>query len=469
MSAATAILVTLVVYKVVLLAIGFVAERWTRDQADFVLGGRGLGPLVAAISASASSSSVWTLLGVSMYAYNSGLSAIWLFPACVGGFALNWYVIAPRLRRHSLQTGTLTLTEVLAGSKDRSGYRAIMVLASLMILFALMVYVAAQLQGAGKLFSSVLEDLTEEPPSATWMIIVGAAIVVAYTILGGFWAVSITDTLQGLMMALTAVVLPIAAVAELGMSELWSGIGNVEDAGFDELFGDRAGFAACIGFVAGLLGIGLGYPGQPHVVNRFMALRDDAAVVSARRYAMAWAILVYTGMITLGLAGRVLHSRLGEGEEIFFVLTTELFSPVIAGVMVAAVLSAIMSTADSQLLVGASSITNDLAPGRGNDLARSRIVVLLLTAASVAAAVVMPKEIFDNVLFAWAAMGAAFGPVLFFVLWKGGLSAPATLATMVVGFVAAVSAHVAGAPGWVKQVVPYVLAFVVAIAMRARR
>ena len=181
-----AVLATLVAYTVVLVAIGLLARRRTRDGLDFFLGGRQLGPTVAAISSSASSSSAWTLLGVSGAAYGWGLGALWLFPACVGGFVLNWTVVAPALRRLSHDTGAVTITELLAGPEGRSGRRAIAVVASAVILLSLGAYVASQFQAAGKIFSETFGL------SLTGSILIGAAVVVAYTMLGGFWAVSLT-------------------------------------------------------------------------------------------------------------------------------------------------------------------------------------------------------------------------------------------------------------------------------------
>ncbi|MHC5066536.1 MAG: sodium:solute symporter family transporter, partial [Planctomycetota bacterium] len=253
-----AVLITLIAYKVVLLGIGYISSLRTHSEADFFLAGRALGPLVAAISASASSSSVWTLLGVSGFAYKFGLSALWLFPSCVGGFLINWFLIGPRLRVHSARTGAITLTDVIAGEGERPGNRAIRWVVTIIILLCLMTYVASQFEGAGKTFAETFDM------SKTWSILLGSTIVVIYTLLGGFWAVSLTDTLQGLLMAATAAVLPVFALIELGgFGELWQGIQAVEVPGYTSLIGDRASLAAGIGFVLGLFGIGMGYPGQP--------------------------------------------------------------------------------------------------------------------------------------------------------------------------------------------------------------
>lgn len=438
MSREAAILITLILYKLGLIGIGLYYQRRTRDGVDFYLGGRKLGPLVAAISASASSSSAWTLLGVSGAAYAWGLSALWLFPSCVGGFCINWCILAPALARLSRDREALTITEILAGPPGTALRRAVTGVASLIILGSLGTYVASQFQGAGKTFNETFGISTVES------ILIGSTIVVFYTLLGGFWAVSVTDTLQGLLMAVTAVVLPAASFAAVGGIEgFLAGMNALSGEGYLSLTRNMAPVAA-LGFILGLLGIGLGYPGQPHVVNRFMALREgSAALKKARRIAIAWAIIVYAGMLLVGFCGRILLPELADPEVVFISVTTQLFHPVVAGVMVAAVLSAIMSTADSQLLVASSTVTHDLGLAKRSSLsilAQSRIVVFLISAGAVLAAILGSQEIFSQVLFAWAAMGSAFGPLLLVESLKGSVEPRIKLAAMVTGFVLSVGA-----------------------------
>jgi len=468
MSETTAIVITLVVYKVALLGIGIAAQRRTQSADDFFLGGRSLGPWVAGLSASASSSSAWSLLGVSGFAYAKGVSAVWLFPACVGGFWLNWYVLAPALRQRSLHSGALTVTELLAGPRTAPWSRAIRRVSTAIVLVSLMAYVASQFQGAGKTFAETFSmPMTEA-------VLLGSAVVVVYTMLGGFLAVSITDTLQGLVMALASVALPVAAVVHVGgLGALRAGIETLGSASYTSLTQGMP-MAAGLGFVLGLLGIGLGYPGQPHVVNRFMAIRDERSLRQARRIAMVWAVVLYTGMIVLGLCARVLLPPLGDGEVAFVAAARWVFPPVVAGVVLAAVLSAIMSTADSQLLVAASAVVHDAPAATDDDPARlvrrSRVVVVVLSAAAVVAALVGDASIFDKVLFAWTAMGAAFGPVLLVTVLGGDVKPRARLAAIVVGFVCAVAAYwVPATAGTVwERVVPFVLALAVAWSGRVR-
>ncbi len=471
MSRAEAIFATLVGYKLLLVLIGLWASRRTRTQTDFFLGGRRLGPTVAAISASASSSSAWTLLGVSGAAYLWGLSALWLFPATLLGFLINWCWVAPRLHRASRDQSTLTLSEFVAGSHDDPLFPLIMRVASLMVVFSFVFYIAAQFQAAGHAFSTSF-GLARETS-----ILIGVAVIVVYTLLGGFWAVSVTDTVQGLMMAATAVLLPLVALVGIGgPGRLLPGLAAVAGESGMSITGPFAG-ALGVAFVLGTLGIGLGYPGQPHVVNRFMALRDEKALRSARRIAIAWAVVIYAGMLLTGLCGRILYSGIADGEQVFFEVANRMLSPVMSGVMIAAVLSAVMSTADSQLLVAASSASYDWNLHRrrdDNDTRRSRWVVLVISAVAVLLALFAEQAIFSRVLFAWHAMGSSFGPVLLARL--AGMQPPSrvVLAALCTGFGMTVVLHLfPNTPGdAAERLVPFFLALAIvfygSLAVRGR-
>ncbi len=466
MTQETAILVTLIIYKIVLLGIGSFASSKTKDGTDFFLGGRTLGPTVAALSASASSSSAWTLLGVSGAAYAGGLSAAWIFPACVGGFLINWCLLGPGLRRESADSDALTVSEVLAGPPGTPSRQAVSRLGSFIIVVSLATYVATQFQGAGKTFSEVFGLNTTES------VLIGASIVVIYTMMGGFWAVSLTDSLQGFLMMATSILLPVAALYQVGGPlELWSRMQDIE--GFRSLW-TGGGFFASLGFIAGLLGIGLGYPGQPHVVNRFMALKDEKSMARGRQIAIGWAVIVYSGMLIVGWCGRILFPGLPDKEVVFLTATTALFPPVVAGVMIAAVVSAIMSTADSQLLVLVSSLTHDMnLEGEKDDrlLAKSRAVILVVSAISVMVALYGPTEIFEFVLFAWSAMGAAFGPLLLITVLRGRVTPQATLAAMAIGFVLSVTFYLIPATkgGFIERVLPWCIALAIGLAGSSKK
>jgi len=229
------------------------------------------------------------------------------------------------------------------------------------------------------------------------------------------------------------------------------------------LWTGQASLPAAIGFVLGLFGIGLGYPGQPHVVNRFMAIRDQAAIVRGRRVAVAWACVIYVGMVVLGWCGRLLVSDLADAEQVMFHLSTLLLPAVLAGVMVSAILSAIMSTADSQLLVAASSVSHDLRDGRDSGargLAQARWVVLGIGALAVLIAIAFPESIFNRVLFAWQALAAAFGPLLVVTLWRGPVAPRWRVAALSGGFLTTVVlSWTLDSPGdWAERLLPLALA-----------
>ncbi len=464
MERATVVLVTLVTYKLLLLAIGVWAQRRTHSTEDYFLGGQQLGPFVAAISYAASSSSAWTLLGVSGAAFTLGLGAVWLLPGIVTAHMVCWFWLAPRLQARTAGGAALTVTDVLLGESSGPWRAALAISASLIVLFCFVFYVAAQFQGAGNTFTS---NFDIDSGHALWL---GAAIVLIYTLLGGFWAVSVTDALQGTLMCIAAVLLPIAALSAIGgpaallaaLPELSPGAG-----------GGFVGISAA-GFAAGMMLVGLGTFGQPQLLNRFMALRDEKSLAQARLMSVAWFVIVLTGMLVLGWCGRLLTPDAGNAETLFFDLTNSLFPVVISGVITAAVLSAIMSTADSQLLVAAASVAHDMGLARRwpkRSLLVSRLVMAALCVASVWMASALPASIFSRVLFAWNGLGAAFGPMLIVMLCQRTISPPFALASMLAGFgLTAVLYTLPNTPGDIaERLLPFIAATVLAMVGSTKR
>ncbi len=451
---------TLLVYLVVLLGIGIWARARVEDTGDFHLAGRRLGPVVAALSASASSSSVWTLMGVSGAAYLWGLPAAWLLPAVLSGFAINWFLVAPRLHRASHDNGALTLVEFLASGCDPAGARRLRRLGAGLILFCFSLYVAAQFQGAGTAISTAL------PVTEPVAVGAGALVVVAYVLLGGFWAASVTDAVQGLMMLAVALLLPaVALVAVGGPGPLAAGLATAAPGPVDQ---PTALLAAV--FVAGLFGIGLGYPGQPHVVNRFMALAHADSVRRGRRIALGWAALIYAGMILLGWCGRILAPGLVDHESVLLALGTDLLPAVIGGIVAGGVLAAIMSTSDSQLLVASGAVSHDLRRTPGS-VALDRAVVIGVGAMAAGLALFVPESIFARVLFAWQVLGNAFGPLLLVLLWRGPVRPAGRLGAMATGAALTIVLSFApDAPGdAAERLVPFLAALVIALAGVDRR
>ena len=459
MTDAATVLATLVAFNVALVAIGLWARRRNADVEDFYLGGRRLGAWVAALSASASSSSAWTLLGVSGAAYAWGLPALWLFPATVGGFLVNWAWVAPRLRRLSREEGAITLSEVVAPARLGSQRTAILRVIAVIVVFSFVFYIASQFEAAGKAFEASF-GLSKQTS-----ILVGAGVVLAYTLLGGFWAVSVTDCLQGLLMVATAVLLPIVSlVAVGGFAGLADGLAAAGGPSIPA--GQFSGVTALL-FVLATFGITIGYPGQPHVVNRYMALQDDRALARGRVIALVWAVLVYAGMLAVGLCARVLFADLGDAELALFAASKQLLPPVLAGMLLVGILSAVMSTVDSQLLVASSSLSHDWRSSRAapGGLAGSRVSVLVILVAATLLALAWRADIFSRVLFAWVAVGAALGPILVLRLAGRELSARGTLAAVLSGFLSTLAfAALPHTPGdFAERVLPFAIALAVAL------
>ena len=451
--------VTLIVYLIALLGIGFWAQNRVDDTADFHLAGRRMGPVVAALSASASSSSAWTLLGTSGAAYAWGLQAVWLIPAVVSGFVINWVFIAPRLQAASQTSQALTLVQFLAQGTPAHTDRWLRRFGAAIILFCFTFYVAAQFQAAGTAISTAL------PIEAALAMVMGAGIVIVYVFLGGFWAASVTDALQGLMMLTVALVLPAVALVHVGgPAGLWSGLMALDQPALLRLV-DQPSLALAIVFVVGLFGIGMGYPGQPHVVNRFMAMSSADQVPRARLIALSWAAVIYGGMVVLGWSGRVLMPELANGESVLLELAVDLLPAVIGGVITGGVLAAIMSTADSQLLVAGGAVSHDLMTHK-KSLYADRAAIIILGLAAVLLAVYFPASIFDRVLFAWQVLGNAFGPLLIVLLFVGPVRPGHRLAAMVTGALLTIAiSFFPQAPGnAIERLVPFVVALVLAWA-----
>ncbi len=459
MNPTIAIAITLVVYQVGLLSIGIWASRRTRNADDFYLGGRSLGPWVTAISANASSSSAWTLVGVSGAAYAWGLSAIWLLVGVMAGMLLAWLYVAPRLRAQAGGTD-LTLIDFLCGPRDRPGGMRNRRIAAGIVLLSFAFYVSAQFAAAGIAFEQSLQL------DAQLALAVGVTIIVLYTLLGGFWAVSTTDLLQGLLMAGAAILLPLIALSAVGgPGELWAAMAADPNAAISSVTGPNTGLAA-LGLVLGCAAIGTGHSGQPHVLNRFMALADPKQMGQAQMIGIGWTGIVLSGMLIVGWCGRVLLSPDAAGEGVLFGVAQHLLPPVFAGILVAAILSAIMSTADSQLLVAASCVTHDLPakPGGAHALRWARLTVVGLSLLSLLLALYAPQSVFDRVLFAWHAVGSAFAPLVLVRLLGRHIDTRAVTAVLLIGSLGTIVLSLfPNTPGdWLERVAPFSMALIIA-------
>ncbi len=437
-STVSTVAIVMVAYLGVLLLIGWRAGRRTHGGEDFHLAGRSLGAWAAGISSTASSESGWVTLGAVGMTYTHGLSGLWYAPGCLLGYLVNVYLVAPRLRHLSHDEGSVTLTDVIT-RRWGDPRHVLRVTATTIILLCMMGYVAAQMTSAGKAFSQSL-GLAEGGPGYLLGVLIGAAVITVVTFLGGFRAVAWTDLFQGLLVAAALIVLPLYAIARLGgFGDLFASLAAI-DSHLVTAAGDRIG-PALWGFVIGQLGIGLGYPGMPHVVTRYMATRSQADLRRLRLIAILWGVAVFYGAGLVGLAGRVMLPEMADPEQTLMALALELLHPALAGLMLAAVLSAILSTVSSQLLVAASAVSYDVveeALGYEADdrrsLALGRWTVAVVGLLGVLVALTKARVVFWFVLFAWSGLGAAFAPLVLFAAFGRAVNRHGALAGMLTGF-----------------------------------
>lgn len=425
------ILITFVGYLVLTMLIGVVAYKATSSLSDYILGGRRLGPGVAALSVGASDMSGWLLLGLPGAVYLYGINQAWIGIGLVLGAWLNWLFVAKRLRVYTEQANdSLTLPDFLENRlDDKSGL--IRVISALTILVFFVFYTSSGLVGGAILFEKVfgLPYLSA--------LLIGGAVIVAYTFMGGFLAVSWTDFFQGILMLLALIVMPWAVMNELGGMEQTMTSLDALDNNKLNLFHD---FSLLSGL--SLLAWGLGYFGQPHILARFMAIESPASVPLSRRIAMSWMILSLIGALGVGLSGAVYFADapLENSETVFLALANAVFNPWVAGFLIAAIMSAIMSTIDSQLLVCSSALTEDfykrwLRPkASDNELVWvGRFAVLAVAVLALVIATDREASVLELVSYAWAGFGAAFGPVMILSVFWSRLTRNGALAGIVLG------------------------------------
>ena len=458
-----------IAYIGVMLAIGWVAYKRTQNLADYILGGRSLGPWSSALSASASDMSGWLLLGLPGAAYVSGLSASWIAIGLLAGTWLNWIFMAPRLRVYSFKaSNALTLPEFLE-KRFRDKSNMLRVVSALFILLFFLFYTSSGLVAAGKLFETVFDI------NYKIAVVVGTLAVMSYTMFGGFLAVSWTDLLQGLMMAATLAIVPLWAMGELGgVSATFSSI-NELNPNLLHWFSDAQGKALSTIGIISAVAWGLGYFGQPHILARFAAIKSHKDIPTARRIAVIWSGLTLVCAISIGLIGTVfIKGDLGDGETIFMFMVNALFHPLIAGILLSAILAAIMSTADSQLLVCSSALTEDFykslfrKDASQKELVRvGRLAVVVIALAAMLLAFNKNSSVLDLVSYAWAGFGGTFGPVLLLALfWKRSTALGAMAGIVVGGVTVVVWANMTGGIFELYEIVPgFILAGIAMIVM----
>lgn len=540
------LLIVFSLWMLLVLGIGFYTSRFAKSTAGFFLGDRKMGAWLTAISSTASSESGWLLLGAVGMAYMMGASAVWIAVGCLCGYAFNWFLFAEKFRKGTKNLDSITIPDYLEDYvKDKS--HIIRITGVIIIILLMFTYVAAQMTAAGKSLNAIFGL------DYTWGVIISGLVTVLYTMMGGYRAVTWTDLVQGLLMVVALVAMPIVAIFYLGgpaqtVHKLLqtpagkAGIFRIEGkttrdfrvewarvylcrgednfryqntldnrywlmeisredvadkdesvfylrlhkdftnvylndrkltrgthliekgdkiflpdekikitfentfvlkGGKDLLsaFGGRTGLGM-LGFVLGMLGIGLGYPGSPHVITRYMSAKSGKEIRQGRLIAMTWGVLAMYGAIFLGMAARVLLPMIIDPEYSILIVGKTLLHPILAGIVLSAVISAILSTADSQLLVAASAVTRDIYEKviskkrvpEEKMVRISRITILIMGILAVLLALTKSRIVFWFVLFSWAGLGASFGPVLILSVFWNKLNKWGMFSGMVTGF-----------------------------------
>lgn len=422
----TGTFISLALYFIVMLAIGLYAyKQSTNDMQAYMLGGRNLSAKVTALSAGASDMSGWMLMGVPGAMYVAGLSSAWISIGLVVGAYLNYLLVAPRLRIYTEKAQNAITIPDYFENRFEDNSRILRILASIVIIVFFTLYTSSGVVAGGKLFESSF-GLSYELG-----LYITAGVVVSYTLFGGFLAVSLTDFVQGCIMFLSLILVPIVVLFELG------GIAGASDqlshTGLDLVNiwvnSDTQEPLGALAIIS-LMAWGLGYFGQPHIIVRFMAIKNVQALTSARRIGMSWMIVSLAGAMATGLLGHAYVNKtampLSDPETVFIFLSQVLFHPLIAGFLLAAILAAIMSTISSQLLVTSSSLTGDFYQAfLRRNASQSELVfvgrcsVFVVAMLAVILAYDRESTILTLVSNAWAGFGAAFGPVILFSLyWK---------------------------------------------------
>ncbi len=426
------IIVAFALYLLAMIVIGALCSKKNNTTEDFLLGGRKLGGWVAALSAQASDMSGWLLMGLPGSIYALGTGQAWIAIGLFVGTVLNWLFISGRLRRYTIRANNALTLPTYFENRFHDKKRILLFISSVTIVVFFLVYTASALAAGGKLFNSVFNV------DYRIALTIGAVVILAYTFMGGFLAVCATDFVQGTLMLIALLVVPIAALGVVGPSNVVSAIDESGAAGgsaaFLSLFSNGGEPYRAVDIISGLAW-GLGYCGMPHILVRFMAVKNEKELNKSKGVAIIWVFLSLVLACVIGIVGRayLLPDILtgGEEEKVFINMIIKLFTsdikiPIVAGIFLCGILAAIMSTADSQLLVSASSVAEDIVKGiikkdakDGTVLKISRITVLVIAVLAYLIALDPNSSIMGLVSNAWAGLGAAFGPtVLLSLYWK---------------------------------------------------
>ncbi len=428
------VLFTFSLYFVFMLGIGFYYFKRSQGLSDYILGGRSLNSWVTALSAQASDMSGWLLLGLPGAAYMSGLEAGWIAVGLLVGTYLNWKFIARRFRIYTEKVkDAITIPDYLDNRFDEPK-RVLRLLSATFILVFFLIYTASGFVAGATLFTTVFEL------DYTIALTIGALVVISYTFLGGFLAVCWTDFFQGILMFLAILIVPVSAIILLGG---FSATFDQIEASYPnllQLFLDESGESVAVIGIVSSLAWGLGYFGQPHILVRFMGIKHADMIKKSRRIAMIWVTLSLFAAVMVGIVGHAYLGDIENSETIFMQMVGVIFHPLVAGILLAAILAAVMSTADSQLLVTASAISEDfykvLLRPKATDkelLWVSRMTVIVVAVIAYIIALNPQNSVMDLTSYAWAGFGATFGPVVIMSLYWRRINGYGALAGLIGG------------------------------------
>ncbi len=456
--------ITFGLYLILLLAIGLFYYNKSHDIADFILGGRKLGKFVMALSAQASDMSGWLLMGYPGALYARGMPAIWIAVGLLVGTYCNWKFVAKRLRVYTQITDSITLPTFFEYRfKDPTGL--LRIISALIILIFFTIYLSSGFVASGKLFESMLGI------EYHIAVLVGAGIILFYTSLGGFFAVSVTDVVQGSLMFFAVIIVPIVAMQNIGSF-------NAITQAMQKASLPVNPFTSVTLFsVISTASWGLGYFGQPHILARFMGIHSHHDIRSARQIAMTWVTISLFGASFIGIAAVYLFPELSErnAEKVFIFMIQKFFTPWVGGILLAAILSAIMSTADSQLLVCSAALTEDFYQriikrnaSQKELIHIGRITTILITVIAALFAMNPENTVLGLVAYAWGGFGAAFGPIVLFALFSKNTSWQSVLGGMLAGTIALVAWNFLGLNTYCYEIVPGFIANAITIMVLNR-
>ncbi|WP_018247295.1 sodium/proline symporter PutP [Orenia marismortui] len=454
-------LVTFIIYFIFLMGIGIYFYKKTTNIEDYLLGGRGMGSWVTALSAQASDMSGWLLMGLPGAVYLGGGKESWIAIGLFIGTVLNWKFVAPRLRVYTGNTNSMTLASFFEDRfQDPTGL--LRVITAIITLIFFTIYSSSGLVAAGKLFEAMFSI------NYSVAVIVGAIVIVLYTFLGGFLAVCWTDLFQGILMFLAITIVPILAYNNVG------GIDSIREAMISKNI--SMGLIPEVNLpllaIISTMAWGLGYFGQPHILARFMSIKSIKKLPEAMTIAIVWVLISLGGAVVVGLISIPMFPNIADSERVFIEMITQIFNPWVGGILLAAILSAIMSTIDSQLLVSSSTLTEDFydkvikKDASEEELMHvGRICVLLISVVALFLALNPNNTVLGLVSYAWGGFGAAFGPVVLFALFSKKTTWKSALAGMIVGTIGLVIWKQVGLGSIMYEIVPGFIANVLTISI----